>query len=81
MFFIFSYISFYIAYYFSTETLIPTPFTFRFLYCKNKFALSGYTIPTKLKVSFIRLAFIFKSKGESNAKEGDRLISNNHGLI
>ena len=31
-------------------------------------------MPTRLNVSLIRFAFIFKSNGESNAKEGDRLI-------
>jgi hypothetical protein len=37
-------------------------------------------MPDKLKVSIIRLVLIFKSSGESVAREGERLISINQGL-
>ena len=47
----------------------------------KRFYLLGFTIPTRLNVSFIRFAFIFKSRGESKAKEGDKFISNNQGFI
>ena len=40
----------------------------------------AFLTPIRLKVSFRRLPLILRSKGLSNARDGDKLTSRSHGL-
>lgn len=47
---------------------------------KKSLLLVNFLSPTIFRASTTRLDFIWKSKGESKAKEGERLTSNIHGF-
>jgi len=55
-------------------------FTLFFILARLSLRRSNLRTPTRLNVSTIRLVFIFKSRGESVARDGDRFTSINHGL-
>jgi hypothetical protein len=59
---------------------LKKPFILFFILFILSLLLSNFFTPIMLKVSARRLVLIAKSRGLSQANEGERLISSNHGL-